>query len=247
MITYPGAVKRPSTIPHPVRGETRGIVIHWTEGHEAGNVPTLDGPVVDCHFYVTKAGRVFQFLDPSSQAWHARRTANATCLGIEHEGFGEAWTEVQLDASAKLAAWLCRMYNIPIRKVDPPGDWRGLFGHGDLVGIDGNDHTDTVPKDTGWRTYLARIRAVAAPGSEPSVLASLPHDATLRLVLQPKGKPRRSWAGWQDASGPLRWIAAKGIKPEASAALSFRGKVVRGPDEVTVRARELVAEFLKET
>ena len=192
---------------------------------------------------------MFQFLDPSSQAWHAFRTANRTCLGIEHEGSGEAWTELQLDASAHLAAWLCRMYNIPVKKVDPRdpqhrADWCGFFGHGDLVGIDGNDHTDTVPKDTGWPTYLTRVSQLFDDNGPEPLHAPPPHDGTLRLVLEARGKPRRAWAGWADATGPLRWIATKGLLPDTDAALAFQGKVARGPQKVESRAKELVEKFL---
>jgi N-acetylmuramoyl-L-alanine amidase len=165
MARYPGAHWHPSSIHHPDRSETRGIVIHWTAGHEAGDISTLDGPNVDVQFYVDKAGRVYQFLDDRSSAWHAFHTANYTCIGIEHEGSGEAWTPKQLAASAKLSAWLCKRYSIPVRHVNPrsaaPSDrphWRGLFGHRDLAGIDGNDHEDSVPAATGWTHYLDAIK-----------------------------------------------------------------------------------------
>src|SRR6266567_2138153 len=115
----PRAIQHPSAIQHPHRDETRGVVIHWTAGHKQGDLATLDGPNVDCHFYVDQAGDVFEFLDTDSQAWHAFHTANHTCLGIEHEGSGEAWTPKQLEASAQLTAWLSRLYNIPVAKVDP--------------------------------------------------------------------------------------------------------------------------------
>ena len=116
MAHYARAIQRPSLIHHPDRAETRGIVIHWTAGHKAGDLAALDGPNVDCHFYVDRTGEVFEFLDSDSQAWHAFHTANHTCLGIEHEGSGEAWTPKQLEASAQLVAWLSRLYNIPVVK-----------------------------------------------------------------------------------------------------------------------------------
>lgn len=248
MIVYPGATRRPSSIVHAARAETRGIVIHWTGGHESGgDLSTLDGPVVDCHFYVTKKGKVYQFLDPSSQAWHAKRTANRTCVGIEHEGKGEAWTPAQLGASARLAAWLCGMYNIPVRKVEPPEEWRGFFGHVDLFGFRANDHTDTVPADTGWSDYLRTVAALAeADGVDVDAgLESLPDGDTLRLVVHPRGKPKRAWSDWEDTAGPLRWVATTGLKPDTQAALAFRGQIARGATPVVERARSIVAEFLK--
>lgn len=162
---YPGAIWRPSTIKHPPRPGTYGIVIHWTAGHEPGDLQALDGPSVDVQFYVTKAGKVYQFLDVDSQAWHAFHTANTYCIGIEHEGSGEPWTDLQLAASAKLAAWLCHRYYIPIKHAQPRGTdlstFHGLMGHGDLSAghVDQNDHTDTVPSDPGWNRYLNAVQA----------------------------------------------------------------------------------------
>ena len=221
MAHYPQAIRRPSTIHHPQRTETRGIVIHWTAGHKGGDLSTLDGPNVDVHFYVDKAGEVYQFLDTGSMAWHAMHTANHTCLGIEHEGFGEAWSAKQLEASAQLVAWLTKLYNIPVSHVDPHQNWHGIFGHGDLKGIDKNDHTDSVPKATGWDTYLARIRpdqreheAAGGPANGP------PQPASLQLILKPKGKPQRAWEGWQNGEGALRWIAEHGLAATTKATLS---------------------------
>lgn len=169
---YPGAVWKPSPVIHPRRPETLGVVIHWTAGTEPGDVKTLTGGNVDVQFYVTKTGRVYQFLDPDSQAWHAMQTANRACVGIETEGRGEAWTGPQFEATAALTAWLCRRYRIPVRKVDPTaGDmatFRGVFGHRDLsLGgrrVDGNDHTDTVPDGTGWPRFIQAVKQrVEAP------------------------------------------------------------------------------------
>jgi len=160
---YPGAHWRPSPVSHGARPATWGIVIHWTAGHEAGDLAALTSGKVDVQFYVTKAGKVYQFVDSESEAWHAFHTANDYCVGIEHEGSGEPYTDAQLAASAKLAAWLCHRYGIPIRHVDPPADWHGLYGHRDLAGIDGNNHTDSVPTGTGWPKYLAAVHAAGKP------------------------------------------------------------------------------------
>ena len=158
-----GARWRPSPIWHPVREATWGIVVHWTAGHRLGDIAALTGGHVDVQFYVTKTGEVYQFVDADREAWHAFHTANHYCVGIEHEGSGEAWTPAQLKASARLARWVCDTYDIPVRHVDPPASWRGLYGHKDLAHIDGNDHTDTVPAAIGWDRYLKAIRAAGAP------------------------------------------------------------------------------------
>lgn len=179
IVKYPGAVWHPSTISHPRRDATWGGVIHWTAGREAGDIATLDGPNVDVQFYVTKTGRVIQFLDLWSQAWHGLHTANHNMVGIEVEGSGEAWTTAQYTALVDLVAWVSRMCRIPTRHVDPvstpadgtmppPDDWHGWCGHADLAGINGNNHTDTVPTVIGWARFLADVRAEAS-GSQVSV------------------------------------------------------------------------------
>lgn len=165
---YKGAKWTPSSISHPMRRITLGVCIHNTYGHEPGDVATLDGPSVDCHLYVAKDGDVYQFLDLDSASWTARATANATCLHVETEGRREdPWTPAQLAQTAAVVRYLCRLYNIPVRKVDPVAgslaSFRGLFDHRDLRGIDGNDHTDGVPVGTGWGTFLAAVKAAPRP------------------------------------------------------------------------------------
>ena len=166
---YPGATWVPSVIPHPMRRITLGVCMHNSIGHEAGDIETLDGPTVDAHFYVARDGDTYQFLDLSSSSWTAFHTANATCVHIEHEGKPDiAFTPAQLAASARLTRWVCSVYDIPIRKVDPTtaadlNSWRGLFDHHDLAGIDGNNHTDGIPHPTGWPAYLKAIKGADRP------------------------------------------------------------------------------------
>lgn len=182
---YPGAIWRPSSITHPMRPQTLGIVIHWTVGHEAGDITVLDGPSVDVQFYVTKTGKVYQFLPLDSQAWHAFHTANSLCIGIETEGSGEAWTAPQLAAMGRLCAWLCKRYRIPVRHAVPNSSdlqsLRGIFGHGDLskAHIDGNNHTDSVPNGTGWNKFIAEVtKNMPRPASDAP-----PKKLTLRQRL----------------------------------------------------------------
>lgn len=178
---YPGAIWRPSSIKHPNRPQTLGITIHWTVGHEAGDITVLDGPSVDVHFYVTKAGKVYQFLPFDSQAWHALHTANSLTVGIETEGKGEAWTPIQLQAMGRLVAWICKRYSIPVKHAFPTSastdSLRGIFGHGDLTKgrVDGNNHTDSVPFGTGWPRFIAEVQknmarpASSAPPKKPTL------------------------------------------------------------------------------
>lgn len=237
---YPEASWRPSTIGHPRRDATLGVVEHWTAGSEPGDLVTLDGPNVDCHFYVTKAGRVYQFLDLYSQAWHAFFMANHYCVGIEHEGRGEPWTPAQFDATVKLNAWICEQTGVPVRHVDPSGHdtktFRGLFGHRDLslggVRVDGNDHTDTVPDNPGWSRFISAVQeAVADPADkdpDPKVpkapdYSKFPYPNAFRLAVG-----GRLYAGPEDADGPILWLLRNGLRDER-AAVSFRGPKASKP------------------
>jgi len=249
MAKYPQAIQRPSAIKHPAREETRGVVMHWTAGHKGGDLSTLDGPNVDCHFYVDKDGEVYQFLDSGSQAWHAFHTANHTCIGIEHESFGEAYTPAQFEASARLVAWLAKLYNIPVKHVNPHTNWKGLFGHVDLSlprpAIDGNNHSDTVPAGTGWPAYLTRVKALAGEIGPPQPIAKRPPGADkLQLLVKPKGGPQRAWTGWENAISALKWIDKNGLKPTATASLTLNGQRYDTPAKVTAQAKQLVAKYL---
>ena len=161
----PGAIWRPSPTTHPKRAVTLGICIHNTYGKEAGDLATLTSGSVDCHFYVTKSGKLYQLLPLWSTSWTAMRTANSNSFHIEHEGTRESpWTGPQTKTSVALVAWLTRLYKIPVLHVDPPTDWRGLYDHRDLQGVDGNDHGDGVPPSfPGWQTYLDHIRHLVKP------------------------------------------------------------------------------------
>lgn len=194
----PGTIWYPSPIQHPNRSATWGIVIHWTAGHKPGDLAALTGGHVDVHFYVTKTGEVYQFVDSDSQAWHAFQTANHYCIGIEHEGSGEPWTPAQFNASVKLARWCCATYDIPVRHTNPesatPGpQWAGLYGHADLVHINGNDHSDTVPVGIGWPQYIRAIK-------EPPTIAP-PYFEWLAWTLG---------EGWAGGHAPFD----KAIRPE---------------------------------
>lgn len=171
---YPlASTARKSTIRHDKRSATWGIVIHWTAGYEPGDLNTLDGPSVDVQFYVAKDGDTYQLLPASSEAWHGYSTANNYTIGIETEGFGEPWTDKQLDAVATLTSWLSKKYGIPIKHVDPsagnPASFHGIFGHRDLsiggLRVDGNNHTDSVPDGTGWGRFLNLVRSKSRPAT----------------------------------------------------------------------------------
>jgi hypothetical protein len=92
------------------------IVFHSTDGGAAGVDSTFQNPNPggsgprSAHFMVTKLGTVHQYVDVKDTAWHAGNfDENTRSVGIEHEDGGDNQaprTEAQLQASARLVAWL---------------------------------------------------------------------------------------------------------------------------------------------
>jgi hypothetical protein len=185
---YPGAtfIQSPET-EGQLRDATLGIVMHWTAGHEPGDVAVLskaDPRSVNVQFYTPRDGSppVYQFTETDERANHGFHMANHFMIGIETEGSGEAWTDAQFANTAKLVAWLCNLYDIPVIHCDPSGHtistFRGICGHRDLsVGgerVDGNNHTDTVPDGIGWERFLD---AVSGRGEDDAFyFEAMPYD-----------------------------------------------------------------------
>ena len=107
----------------------RNIVLHSTEGREAGDLATLTGNQVSVHWYVTRAGKVFHIVNDEDTAFHAGRVFNPTffsndaTVGIEQEHFdpdrkkgrpNEDWPDVQIEKVAQLTAFLVQTHKLSI-------------------------------------------------------------------------------------------------------------------------------------
>jgi N-acetyl-anhydromuramyl-L-alanine amidase AmpD len=129
----------------PGRGKNQiqGIVLHSTDGTEKSDVRTLRGldpqHQVSANYYVTRDGRIYQFVNDQDTAWHAGQTidnsryGNSATLGIEQEHIDgkQDWPKAQVEAAAALVANLRAKYNLgqnqvyahsqiaPERKQDP--------------------------------------------------------------------------------------------------------------------------------
>jgi N-acetyl-anhydromuramyl-L-alanine amidase AmpD len=139
------------------------IVIHVAETSFWGTVRTLRDPAreASAHFVVSHDGEVVQLVDPNDVAWHAGNHAvNETSIGIEHEGFTYvrgSIGETELEASARLVAYLAKRYGLPL-------DRRHIIGHNEVPDPDhpgefgGSDHhTDPGPY-WPWAHYLDLVR-----------------------------------------------------------------------------------------
>lgn len=113
-------------------------------------------------------GQITQMVRDKDTGWHAK-TANASSLGIEHEGFIDdaSWfTDSMYRSSAALTAYLCNRYGIP-------KDRAHIIGHSEAPG---NDHTDPGV-NWNWTYYM---QLVGGGGGSSSVGLDFTSYATQR-------------------------------------------------------------------
>jgi len=127
------------------------IVIHVAQGSWSSALNWFQNPYasVSAHFTVRSSdGFVGQSVREKDIAWHAGNWPyNQTSIGIEHEGYvsDPKWfTEAMYDSSAKLSAYLCNKYLIPI-------DRDHIVGHVEVPYP--NDHYDPG-YNWNWYKYM---------------------------------------------------------------------------------------------
>jgi len=133
------------------------IVIHVTQGSYASAMNWFQNPAagVSAHYTVRSAdGVVGQSVSEENAAWHAgNEEYNLTSVGIEHEGFVDdpSWfTDAMYRSSARLAAYLCDKYGIPV-------DRQHIIGHNEVPGA---THTDPGPY-WDWDLYMSYVAEYA--------------------------------------------------------------------------------------
>lgn len=153
-VDYPSALWVPADPNNYATGRSAAIdkvVVHVTQGSYAGSISWFQDPVseVSAHYVVRSSdGQITQMVRDSDTAYHAR-SANASALGIEHEGFIDdpSWfTDPMYRSSAALTAYLCDRYGIP-------KDRAHIIGHSEAPG---NDHTDPGPY-WDWTRYMELV------------------------------------------------------------------------------------------
>lgn len=102
----------------------QGIILHSTDGHEAGDINTLTGPEVSVHWYVTRTGKVYHFVQDKDTAFHAGKVialkySNAATLGIEQEHIDgdQDWPAVQIDTVGQLCAFLIQRHDLDATRI----------------------------------------------------------------------------------------------------------------------------------
>jgi len=103
--------------------QVKNIIIHSTDGRKAGDIQVLTKGKVSVHWYITRAGELYHFVDDARCAYHVGRVlypenSNDSTVGIEMEHFDgkEGWTEVQMTILAKLIVYLRQKFgNLPVK------------------------------------------------------------------------------------------------------------------------------------
>jgi hypothetical protein len=127
------------------------IVIHIAQGSYSGTIDWFQNPRanVSAHYVVGRRGKIAQCVRNEDIAWHAGNWEfNRRSIGIEHAGYGsERWWDRKYHSSAKLAAYLCRRFNIP--------PWRRYIrGHRGVPGV----ATRCPGRRFNKRRYLRLVR-----------------------------------------------------------------------------------------
>ncbi|MGW8885190.1 peptidoglycan-binding protein [Streptomyces sp. NPDC055749] len=161
---YPPALWVPASSANYAKGRSATVdkvVVHVTQGSYAGSISWFQNPAsqVSAHYVIRSSdGQITQTVRDSDTAWHAR-SANASSLGIEHEGWVDnpSWfTDTMYRSSAALTKHLCDRYGIP-------KDRAHIIGHSEAPG---NDHTDPGVH-WNWTYYMQLVGGdTGGPGSD---------------------------------------------------------------------------------
>jgi hypothetical protein len=137
------------------------IVIHVAQGSYSGTVNWFQDRRASssAHYVVSRNGRVSQCVRNEDIAWHAGwwRT-NKKSIGIEHAGYisnPRSFTGSMYRSSARLSAYLCRRFNVPINR-------HRIIGHNQVPGCPGPGGGVSCHRDPGrywnWKRYLHLVR-----------------------------------------------------------------------------------------
>jgi hypothetical protein len=113
-------------IPSPNFGSRNGtkidmIVMHYTDGSTAlGAINRFKDPheQVSAHYIIDRNGDIFQMVNDTERAFHAKALANPRSIGIEHVAVpGQGMADAQLASSVALVRWLVVTYGIHPDKI----------------------------------------------------------------------------------------------------------------------------------
>ena len=127
---YGDATWYPSYNWYSIQGtrQIKNVMVHTTEGGRADSLHTLAQPGssrgVSAHYVVDTDGTIYHLVSDNDVASHAGSKANKRSIGIEIVGkakFESTWNDKNVEALARLFAFLSKTYNIPLTYQAP--DW----------------------------------------------------------------------------------------------------------------------------
>lgn len=151
----------------PTSNKIDKIVIHVMQGSWSSAINWFNDSRsgVSCHYNVRSSdGFIGQSVREDDIAYHAGYWPyNQTSVGIEHEGYtwdpSKWFTDAMYRSSARLSAYLCKKYGIPI-------DRSHIIGHYQVPGCSSGGgagcHTDPGG-GWNWDKYMSYVRSYAAP------------------------------------------------------------------------------------
>ncbi len=138
-IPYPASPNNYTRAYRPYSHRINKIIIHVAQGSWSSAINWFQNPYsrVSAHYVVRSSdGLIAKTVLRKNIAWHAGNWSyNQTSIGIEHEGYvsNPKWfTEAMYDSSAKLSAYICKKYGIPVDRAH-------ILGHNEVPGA---THTD---------------------------------------------------------------------------------------------------------
>ena len=154
-IWYPAYSGNYTTANRPGSHPVDWIIVHVTQGSWSSALNWFQNPSagVSAHFTIRSSdGAIGQSLSERNIGYHAGNwTYNQRSVGIEHEGYvsNPAWfTDAMYDSSARLTAFLCQEYGIPVNRDH-------IIGHNEVPGA---THTDPG-QHWWWREFMRRVRS----------------------------------------------------------------------------------------
>lgn len=138
------------------------IIVHVAQGSYTGTLNWFrdSRAQASAHYTVGSRGQVGQSVKEADIAWHAGWWSyNKTSVGIEHEGYvsdPDWFTNAMYNSSARLSAYLCKKYRIPV-------DRDHIIGHNEVPGCPGAGGGEYCHTDPGrywsWGRYMDLVRS----------------------------------------------------------------------------------------
>lgn len=163
---YPASSNNYSSADRPSSHPIDKIIVHVVQGSWSSAINWFQNPNagVSAHYTVRSSdGVVGQSVREKDIGYHAGNwTYNQTSVGIEHEGYvsDPSWfTDEMYRSSAKLSAYLCDRYRIPL-------DRQHILGHNEVPGA---THTDPG-QYWDWTKYIGYVKQYSASSAYSQVV-----------------------------------------------------------------------------